>query len=281
MHDVAAKGSALDDEDFIGLMAELDATAAPAEPDAPETESAPTESESPVAAQATEPVSQTAPVATEPPVVETSAAPAAPAPPAWDSEENPHFAEAMQLRQLRAAMERQRQMLEGQQVQREIEELADGDSERLQKVVGLLTRTADPLQQQVGALNERAHMAEKQAAAMLVAMQQHLSEQQFAELRDEVNTLLRVEGVDVMESVAKSRKGLSAETQRRMAAQDARIKELELQLAARQANAQADATGAHTVDAGASGTVPASWYDRANQATTEDDYFDALFSQAS
>lgn len=279
----------MDDATFDGLMAEMDTAAAPAEASAeaaaPEEVAAPVESapvESVPAPEPAAPATESLAAAAVPSAPE-SAQPTPPEPqvPAWDSPENPYFQEAQQFQQLRAMAAEAQRARALEQTQAVIEELADGDIDRMQKITNLLATTAGPLRQEVTQLSGRTNLAEKATTALLIAAQHHLEPAQYDALFGEFQALMNVEGPETMEYVAKSRKQAPAKLQQELSAREQRIKELELQLAARAVGQQRDASGADRVDAGMSGQAPTTWYDRAAAAKTEDDYFDALFSAAS
>ena len=281
----------MDDAVFDSLMAEMDTSAAPVEAEAsaaaPEADASPTQDEQTSGAQAPE---------SDVPATAAASAPAAsdpqalapepeitnyPEPPAWDSPENPHYQAASQFYQLQQALQEAQRIQAQQQVQQTISDLADGDVERMQQITGLLAQTAGPLRNEVQQLTGRTTQAEKAATAMLIAMQNHLPQEQYQQLFTEIQTLMNVDGPEVMERVARTRTEAASTYKQQLAASEARIKELELQVAARAVGAQRDASGADRVDAGVSGAAPITWYDRATAAKTEDDYFDALFSAAS
>ena len=113
------------------------------------------------------------------PVPVAQAVPEAPAV-QWESPDNPLYADAMLARQIKQAAAEAARLREQTDFQNKLTELADGDSQRLQELNGLLAQQTAPLTERVKAYEERANGSEKALAAFVIASKAHLSDEQIA-----------------------------------------------------------------------------------------------------
>lgn len=235
-----------------------------------ETESAPAE-DLPLPDQqaVSEPIVETLPLEPAP-----EPTPAAPAFDPNDPAQNPHLADAEAMRQLRAHAAQIASQRRNQEFVSELQELADGDPERLQKLQGMIAQVATPLNQQSQQMAYRANVSEKTLAALWIAAQANLPEDQLATLLSETDELMQVEGVDLMQRKVASKRESQQAFQAALAAKDTELEELRRQLAARSELGERQASGADLVDGG-TGTAP---FDtdpitRQREAKDMDDYF--------
>lgn len=242
------------------------------------TEAATPETNDPPTNDATEetPVLDTAPVSeavapvTTPPVVDK---------PNWDTPENPHFQEAQVLRQLREAAAAEAQRVKVEQIKNGLVDLADGDSERLQQINGILTQVTTPLIQRAQAFEQRAVGTEKALAAMVVAMKSALDEEQIKVVFDEHQHLMSVEGVETMERLAYGKRDMNRQFQAELSKRDQQIEELRRQIASQGQLAQRQASGADLVDGGTGGIPNTDFTTQMREAQDMDTYMDAFFQR--
>lgn len=250
----------------------------------------PPDEQAPLATEAApEPEAVTAPVETEPivtePVVAATEPASAPAPEQafdWrtDPEAQAALAEAEQFRQIKAQLAEAKRLQAQQAFRQQLTDLADGDSERMQQISGLIAQATTPLQQQYVQTEQRATTAEKTATAMLIAMQAALSDEQRQQVLAEMDALMTVEGPDAMERLAFGKRDAFKQYQTELSAKDAQIAELQRQLAARAELVARQATGADAVDGGGGSTADLDRLTRMDRATTNDEFFGAFFSAA-
>lgn len=213
--------------------------------------------------------------------------PAAPPPLDWDHPELRAFretaerdaADAEVLRRTRATLAEQQRIQQSRNDQQLIADLADGDAERQQQITGLLARYTTPLQQRAQAEAQRAHGAEKQTAAFLIAMKAELSEEQFAPIFQRYEALMELEGPEVMERVAYSDRDAKRAWSQKEAALMAKINELETRLSAH--NELAQRGNADVVDGGTGVSADAlSRDERMANATNFGDFFNAMMGRS-
>lgn len=210
-----------------------------------------------------------APVTT-PPVVEK---------PNWDTPENPHFQEAQALRQLREAAFAERQRMEAEKIKTDLVGLADGDSERLQQINGILSQVTTPLVQRAQGFEQRANVTEKTLAAMVVALRASLPEEQVKAVFDEHQHLMSVEGVETMERLAYGKRDMSRQFQAELSKRDQQIEELRRQIASQGQLADRQRSGADLVDGGSGGVPNTDFTTQMREAKDMDSYFDAFFQR--
>lgn len=186
---------------------------------------------------------------------------------------------AERLEQFEQAVVQAQRLKQQQDLQNQITEWADGDPERLQQINGTIAQVVTPVVQQAQAFQRRAESVEKTASAMWIAMQAHLDESQIAAVRDEVEALMSVEGVEVMQRAAFGKRDAMRTHQAEVAARDARIRELELQIASQGQLAERERTGADLVDGGGGGP-PLDRVTRMREAQTFDDYWSGMTGRA-
>lgn len=269
----------MDDSDFDAILAGTDAAAAddaataseepaPELPpsDVPDADPAQTSPETPVVAADSAPVVAEAPVAAAP-------APVAPVKPTWDSPENPYAAEAIQHRQLKAALAEAQRATAQREAARQITDLADGDPERQAQLVKVLSNVATPLVQQNQQLSRDTEQAMKIATAMHLAMRATLSDDQIKAVAEEMAPIMALNGVEAMEGAVLGKTATRQHYQTQLSAKDSRIAELEAQVAARNDLANRRVNGADVVDTGVGAGVGGNPAD----AGTIDDYFERLW----
>lgn len=233
---------------------------------------APTETAAPVAESEPAPVS--------PPEPEASAPPAEP--PDWRAapEAQALIEKAKRWELIEQRAEETRRLQAQQQIVSRVQELADGDADRHQQLTGLLAEVATPLRQVAVQEAERATASEKLASALLIAMDAVLTDEQKQQILAEHQTLMGVEGVETMQRLAYGKRDAARQYSAQMAAKDARIAELERQIAAQQEIAQREATGADAVDGGGGSNTPPDLRTQLEQAEDMDAYFAAMFGRA-
>lgn len=272
--------------DALFGMTDADATAGEA---VSEAAPPPDEQASLVAEATTDPVSDTpvaesvAPDADATPVVAEPASEPEPAQ-VFDWREDPDakaaLAEAEQFRQIKAQLAEAQRLQRQQQFQKQLADLADGDSERMQQITGLLAQATTPIQQQYVQTEQRATTAEKTATAMLIAMQAALSDEQRQQVLAEMDALMTVEGPDAMERLAFGKRDAFKQYQTELGAKDALIADLQRQLAARAELNARQASGADAVDGGNGAAADLDRFTRMEKATSNDEFFGAFFSAA-
>ncbi len=189
--------------------------------------------------------------------------------------------EAEQNRAIKAQLAQIQRQKAATDFQAKLAELADGDPERLQQLNGVIAQVATPAVQQMQAAEQQASSAQKLAAAMWIAAQANLSDEQIAVLKAETDALMAVEGPDLMQQTAFGKREFMRQNQAAIAERDKRIAELEAQIAAGTQLAQREASGADAVDSGQGGIAGDLTRDeRMRRATNADDYFAGLFGRA-
>lgn len=260
--------------EIIGGLAGPDDSAveeAATEAATPESEVPPTEDATDeIATEDASPAPEAVAPVTTPPVVEK---------PNWDTPENPHFQEAQALRQLREAALAERQRIQAEKIKTDLVGLADGDSERLQQINGILTQVTTPLVERAQVLEQRATVTEKTLAAMVVAMRSSLTDDQIKSIFDEHAHLMSVDGVETMERLAYGKRDMTRQFQTELSKRDQQIEELRRQIASQGQLAERQRSGADLVDGG-SGVVPDTDYEaQMRNAKDMDSYFDGFFQR--
>lgn len=224
-----------------------------------------------------EPASDPQIVASVPETVETT--PPAPPPIDWEHPDlKPISEKAKKLEQLEQALAEQQRVRAAQQTQADIEELAEGDAERHQKLVGVISKFTTPLQQQAQNAEQRAHFSEKQATALLIALKAELSEDQFSPIFARYGALMELEGPEVMEKIAYADRDAKRQWSQERSTYESQIAELRQQLAATQ---EVVGRGAADLVDGGTGVAAESRSreDRMRSATTFDDYWAGMTGQ--
>lgn len=281
----------MDDAVWEQIMATQAGTETPAvdeaatEAAAPEVESPPEGTPAPESVVA-EPAPET-PVAEEPvaeaaPVTEQTAPDPAAEPPDW--RQHPEAREALAAlefkQQLAARAAEARRLQAQQQFQNRLNDLSDGDAERLQSLTGLVAEATTPLQQMAQMQHQRAETSEKSAAALFIAMESVLTDQQKQQILAEHATLMGVDGVEVMQQIAYGKRDFTQRLNQTVAAKDAEIAELKRQIAAQSSLAQRDATRADAVDGGGGASTPPDTRAQMQQASSFDDYWAAMMGRS-
>lgn len=254
---------------------------------APESEAAPQEAAAPPAdassatpepqADAQPPDAQAAPESQARTGEQAPAPPPEPATPStinWDAPENPYVADATAARQMRQYMQQLEAIQREQALQQQIAEITDGDPERANALNQVLAQMRGPQQQAQSDAERNA----KLATVMHIAMKAHLPEEQLTQVLDEVNRAMAVQGGpqdaerDIVGRLTERKQFRS-----QLSAQEAKIAELQKQLAAVGATQQRLESGADRVDGGSSSGAPSgTYYEQAAQAETFDDFWKAL-----
>ena len=262
----------------LWAIATGDEPAAVAEEVSTETESAP-EGDPPLSDST---AAEASAVETDPSTNPPASEPEAPLAPAFDPNDpaqNPHLADAEAMRQLRAHAAQIAQQRRSQQFTNELQELADGDPERVQKLQGLLAQVATPLSQQSQQLFQRANSSEKTLAALWIAAKAHLPEEQLAAIMSETEELMQIEGADLMQQKVMSKRESQKAYQAAIAAKDAEIEELRRQIDARSELAQRG--NADAVDGGVGSALIANDREtRLRDAKDMDEYWSIINSAA-
>lgn len=219
-------------EQVLGSIAGTGATAvedSPEEASPPDANASPSDEQLPAADDVQEPTPSDDPIVASEPVSEPVATePAAPPPIDWNHPELKPIAEqAQQLAQLKQTLAEQRRIKQDEQFRKRLQDLSEGDSERLQEITGILAEATTPLQQQAHTASQERAFAEKQSTALLVAMKAVIPEETMSSIFEEYQALMAVEGPDVMERMAYSKRDARKAWDAERKGYESRIAELE------------------------------------------------------
>lgn len=251
----------MDDETWGAVLSSMAGETAPAtEPDAevsvPDATTTPTDETQAIVAEATPDVETSA--AGDP----TTVAEAMDAPPPidWNNPELRAVAEkAARLDEMQRVIDEQKRVQAAEQFTQDLTDLSDGDPERHQQITGLLARAITPIAQQARDAVSAAEFESKRAAALFVAMKATIPDEQLKTIVEDFKELMAVEGPDMMELKATSKR--NAKAGERVAALEAQNAELQRQLAA--ARELTSRGGVDAVDGGGGG--PAETLSREDQ----------------
>lgn len=198
-----------------------------------------------------------------------------------DPEAQAALQEAEQFRQIKARLAEAQRIQAQQRDMQEIADLSDGDAERQQRLTGLLARQVSPIRQELQQATQYATTMEKATAALHIALRAEADEALVQKVMGRMDALMAVDGTDVMERLAFGDRDRIQAHQQELSARDARIAELERQLASRTELAARAATNADAVDGGG-GSAAA--LDKTTALTngqlSNDDWFKVFFSSA-
>lgn len=207
-----------------------------------------------------------------------SAAPAVPETPVqWESPDNPLYEDAMLARQIRQHAVEANRLKQQTDFQNKLTEYADGDSQRLQELTGLMAQQTAPLYQQAHAFQQRADASDKQLAAFFIAAKASLTDEQIQSLIGETNELMTLDGADVMERTAFGKRDSRRQYESTLSAKDAEILALRQQLSSQGRLASREATGADLVDGGTGVPSDMSLQDQLRAAPDMDSFMELQF----
>lgn len=194
----------------------------------------------------------------------------------WESPDNPFYEDGLLARQIKQAAAEAKRLREQTEFQNKLTELADGDSDRLQELNGLLAQQTAPITQQLQAFQERANGSEKTLAAFVIAAKAHLTDEQIETLMSETKELMTLDGADVMERTAFGKRDFKRQFESTLSAKDAEIAALRQQLASQGQLSSREASGADLVDGGTGAPPDMTLDDRLRAAPDLDAYFAIL-----
>lgn len=205
--------------------------------------------------------------------------------PPYDWRQDPEYqqaaAKARQLDAIRAAAEQAQRIRQQEELQRFAHELADGDAERLNQINAWAATLTTPYQQQVQQARQQVEATAQTASALWLAVEKVLDDEARANVlaaHEHILERLPQVGPFALQELIQEQRAGQRQLNAALSEKDARIADLERQLAARTELAQRQQTGADAVDGGGGTAADLDFRTQLEQAQDFDEYWKLMFS---